>query len=116
MDFHDKNPLQQITTIKALPILIELLEFSYKYEKEIQQSEFHNSLDNMIISILKNIALQDFSNFSEVVNALQKFIYQVQFKDVNFLNVVCDDIERAFLVNYSSQITVDEAIKKSEKL
>jgi len=116
MDFHDKNPIQQIKTIKALPILIKLLKFSYKYKKEIQQSEF-NSLDNTIINILKNIALQNISNRDRVVKALQKFKqkYRVQFGDLNFLNAVCDDIKKAFLINYTSQITVEEAIGKINK-
>lgn len=116
VDFHDRNPLQQTKTIKALPILIELLKFSYKYRKEIQQSEF-DSLDNMVISILKNIALQNFSNNNRIVKALQKFKqkYRVQFGDLNFLNAVCDEIEKAFLVNYTSQITVEEALEKIKR-
>ena len=116
VDFHDKNPLQETKTIKALPILIELLKFSYKYRKEIQQSEF-DRLDNTVISILKNIALQNFSNYDKVTKALQKFIqkHRTQFKGINFLNAVCDDIEKAFLINYTNQITVDEAIEKIER-
>ena len=116
MDFHDRNPLQEIKTIKALPILIELLKFSYKYKKEIQQSEF-DRLDNMVINILKNIALQDFSNFNKVVKALKKFIqkHQAQFEGINFLNTVCDDIEKTFFINYTSKITVNEAIEKIER-
>jgi len=116
VDFYDRNPLQETKTIKALPVLIELLEFSYKYRKEIQQSEF-DTLDNMVISILKNISLQDFSNFNKVVKALKKFIqkHQAQFDGINFLNTVCDDIEKAFFINYTSKITVDEAIEKIER-
>ena len=116
VDFHDKNPLQETKTIKALPILIELLKFSYKYRKEIQQSEF-DRLDNTVISILKNIALQNFSNYDKVTKALQKFIqkHRTQFKGINFLNAVCDDIEKAFFINYTNQITVDEAIEKIER-
>ena len=116
VDFHDKNALQQTKTIKALPILIDLLKFSYKYKNEIQQSEF-DTLDNMVISILKNISLQDFSNFNKVVKALKKFIqkHRTQFEGINFLNTVCDDIEKAFLINYTSQITIDEVIVKINK-
>lgn len=118
MDFHDRNPLQETKTIKALPILIELLKFSYKHKKKIQQSEF-SRLDNTIISILKNIALKKFSNKDKVVEALQQFLKKprAQFEGVNlnFLNAVCDDIERTFLINYTSQITVDEAIEKIER-
>jgi len=118
VDFHDRNPLQETKTIKALPILIELLKFSYKHKKKIQQSEF-SRLDNTIISILKNIALKKFSNKDKVVEALQQFLKKprAQFEGVNlnFLNAVCDDIERTFLINYTSQITVDEAIEKIER-
>ena len=83
VDFHDRNPLQETKTIKALPILIELLKFSYKHKKEIQQSEF-SRLDNTIISIIKNIALQNISNRDRVVKELQKFKqkYRVQFGDL----------------------------------
>lgn len=116
VDFHDRNPLQETETIKALPILIELLKFSYKHKNKIQQSEF-SRLDDTIISILKNISLQDFSNFNKVVKALKKFIkkHQAQFEGINFLNTTCDDIEKAFLINYTSQITLDEAIEKIER-
>ena len=116
VDFHDRNPLQETKTIKALPILIELLKFSYEYKNEIQQSEF-DRLDNTVISILKNIALQKFSNSDRVVKALQKFKkkYRVQFGDLNFLNAVCDDIKKTFLINYTSKITVDEAIEKIKR-
>jgi len=119
VDFHDRNPIQETKTIKALPILIELLEFSYKYRKEIQQSEL-DTLDNMVISILKKIALQNFSNRDKVVKALQQFLqkHRAQFEGVNlnFLNSVCDDIERTFLINYTSQITVEEAIEKTKRI
>jgi len=117
VDFHDRNPLQETKTIKALPALIKLLEFSYKYKNEIQQSEF-DRLDNTVISILKNIALQDFSNKDKVVKALQKFIqkHRAQFKGIDFLNAVCDDIEKAFLINYTSQITVEEVMEKIKRI
>jgi hypothetical protein len=117
VDFHDRNPLQETKTIKALPILIELLKFSYKYKKEIQQSEF-DSLDSMVISILKNIALEKFSNRDKVVKALQKFMqkHRAQFEGLNFINAVCDDIEKTFLINYTSQITVEEAIEKVKRI
>jgi len=116
VDFHDRNPLQETKTIKALPTLIKLLEFSYKYKNQIQQSEF-DRLDNTVISILKNIALQDFSSFNKVIKALKKFIqkYQDQFEGINFLNTVCDDVEKTFLINYTSKITVDEAIEKIKR-
>jgi len=35
--------------------------------------------------------------------------------DLNFLNAVCDEIKKAFLVNYTGQITVKEAIEKIKK-
>jgi ribosomal protein L31E len=116
VDFHDKNPLRETNTIKALPILIDLLKFSYKYRKEIQQSEF-DSLDNTVISILKNIALQNFSNKDKVVKALRKFMqkHRAQFEGVNYLNAVCDDIQKTFLINYTSQITVKEAVEKIKR-
>jgi len=116
VDIRGRNPLQKIKAVKALSILFELLKFSYEYEKEIQQ-EFY-TLDSTVIDALKNIALQNYSNFTKVIKRLQKFIkkYHSQFEGMNFLNVVCDDIEKAFFINYTSQITVDEAIDRVWKL
>ena len=114
---HDKNPLQEIKTIKALPVLFDLLKFSYKYKKQIQQDEFY-SLDYAIIDILKTIALQNFSNFNKVTKELQKFIkkHESQLEGVNFLNAVCDNIEKAFLASYRPRLTVEDAKKKIKKL
>ena len=87
---------RKITTIKALPVFIDLLKFSYCHKKEIQQSEF-DRLDSVVISVLRNIALQNFSNFTKVTKKLRKFIrkYQSQFEDITFLNVACDNLNVA---------------------
>ncbi len=117
VDFHDKNPLQQIKTIKALPILFDLLKFSYEFRREIQQDEIHR-LDSIIIGVLKNIALQSFSNFTKVMKRMQKFIkkYHSRLEGINFLNIASDEIEKTFFINYPGQITVDDAIEKVQKL
>ncbi len=116
-DMRDGNLLHKITTVAALPVLFDLLKFSYSHKKEIQQSVF-NRLDSIVISVLKNIAIQNFSNFTQVIKALQKFIrkYQSEFEDVNFLNVARDNIEKAFFINCTSGLTIDEAISKVQRI
>jgi len=76
------------------------------------------SLDYAIIDILKTIALQNFSNFNKVTKELQKFIkkHESQLEGVNFLNTVCDNIEKAFLASYRPRLTVEDAKKKIKKL
>ncbi len=111
-----KGILQKINTIKVLPSLFKLLKFSYEYGREIQQDRF-DTLDREVINVLKNIALQDYSKFNKVIKELQKFIKKEssRFDNVNFLNVECDNIEKAFFINYKSEITIDEAINKTKK-
>ena len=117
MDINDKNPLQEIKTIRARRILFELLKFSYKNRKEIQQDEF-STLDRTVTDVLKNIALQNYSNFTNITKKLRRFIkkYYSHFEGINFLNIVCDNIETAFFVSYTTAITVDEAIDKVQRI
>lgn len=117
VDINDKNPLQGIKTIRALPILFKLLKFSYKNRKEIQQDEFI-TLDRTVTDVLKNIALQNYSNFTKITKNLRRFIkkYYSHFEGINFLNIVCDNIETAFFVNYTTAITVDEATDKVQRI
>lgn len=102
-----------ITTTKALPILFELLKFSYEYKGNIKQDEFF-SLSNALFGVLRKIALQSFSNFNKVSRNLHKFIrkYESKFDGVNFLHVMCDNIEKAFYANYHSLLTIDMAKRK----
>jgi len=117
VDIDDKNPIQKIKTVRALSILFELLKFSYKYRKEIQQDEF-DTLDRAVTDVLKNIALQDYSNFAKVTKRLRRFIekYYSRFEGINFLNIACDEIEKAFFINYRTVTTIDEAIDKVERV
>lgn len=112
-----KTPLANIGTLKALPILFDLLLYSYEYNKEIEQDEF-SRLDSAIIGILKNISRQNYVNFMEVRKQLEKFInkYQSRFENINYLNIVYDDIEKDFYINYRRQISIDEAIDKAKMI
>ena len=73
--------------------------------------------ENIIVFGKKNRFFWDFSNSNKVIKALRKFMqkHRAQFEGLNFLNAVCDDIEKTFLINYTSQITVDEAIEKIKR-
>lgn len=116
VDFDHKNPLQMIKTIKSISMLFDLLKFAYQHEQEIQQDKIGPGPIIVIMSVLKNIALENFPNFIKVRKKLHKFIgqYTSRFKNVNFLNIYYDEMERDFFINYTSHITIDEAISKVE--
>lgn len=113
----DKTPLSNIKTLKALPIILDLLKFSYQYSKELEQDEF-SRLDNTIIGILKNISRQNYTNFTQVRKQLEKFInkYQSRFDNINYLNIIYNDLEKDFYINFKHQITIDEAIAKAKRI
>ncbi|MFH1703029.1 MAG: hypothetical protein ABIB41_06320 [Nitrospirota bacterium] len=115
--FRGKSILQTINTIKALPILFDLLKFSYKNKQDINQDEF-DRLDRAIINVLKSMALQSYSNLGKVLKELKKFIkkYDAQLEGINFLNYICDDIEKAFFANYPTRLTLEEAKRKVDNL
>ncbi len=102
-----------INTIKALPILFDLLKFCYVYRNKIKQDEF-STLNSAVIAALKKIALRNYSNFNKVLKEIHKFIkkYDSQLEGINFLNIVCDNIEKAFFANYSTRLTIDNAKRK----
>ncbi|MDI6890680.1 MAG: hypothetical protein QMC83_07060 [Thermodesulfovibrionales bacterium] len=115
--FRGKSILQTINTIKALPILFDLLKFSYTHKQDINQDEF-DRLDSAIINVLKNIALQSYSNLEKVLKELKEFIkkYDTQLEGLNFLDYICDDIEKAFFANYPTRLTLEEAKNKVDNL
>lgn len=116
-DFPHRSCLIQIKTVKALPILMKLLKFSYEYKKQIKQDEF-NPLINEVINVLKNMALESPKNFNKVSTRLRKFVmkYESRLENVNFLNRAIDNIEATFLINYQKSITIEDAKKKFNRL
>lgn len=112
-DIHNRNPIDKINTIEAIPILFDLLKFSYKYGETIKQDKYH-TLNRAITNILKYIAIQNYSNFTKVEKQLKDFIeeYQSKYEGINFLYSVYDDIEKTFFVNFYKRISVDESINK----
>lgn len=112
-DIHNRNPIQKINTIEAIPILLDLLKFSYKYGEIIKQDKYH-TLNRAIIKILKFIAIKNYSNFTKVKKQLKEFIekYQSKYEGINALYTDYDDIERTFFINFYRKISVDEAINK----
>lgn len=112
-----KSILHAINTVKALPILLDLLKFSYEHKQYIIQDEF-DRLDGAIINVLKNMALQSYSNFEKISKELKKFIkkYSRQLENINVLDFVYDDIEKAFFANYRTRLTLEEAKRKVDTL
>ena len=103
--------------MKALPIILDLLKFSYEYSKELEQDEF-SRLDSTIIGILKNISRQNYTKFMQVRKQLKKFInkYQSRFDNINYLNMIYNDIEKDFYINYKRQITIEEAVAQVKNI
>ncbi len=115
-NFHNKSNLQRIKTIKALPLLIKLLKFSYEYDDQIKQDEY-STLKLAVINTLKNISSESYDNYIKVSKKLETLIKknEKQLSDLNFLYGVIDDMERAALINFQSQITLNEAKTKFQK-
>ena len=107
------DPIEKLKDIRAIPILIKLLEFYYGFKDKIQQDQFH-TLDRAILNALKNIAMQNLDSYFVVKKTLKGFIrrFGSKFEGVNFLNMVCDDIERAALVNFSVCTDIKNAMEK----
>jgi len=108
-DHFKKCPLCDVNTIKALSILLDLLKFYYS--NKIQEEEF-NRLNTAIIEILKKIAIQNIKNFKRIVKSLKKFVKKnSKLKNVNFLNIYIDEIEKLFFIEYKKPLSITEAIK-----
>lgn len=114
VDFHGECPINDINSIEALPLLIDLLDFSFKYKDEINQEHDIYRLDYFISGVLRRIAITSYPLFIRVINELRKFINENinNYENVGFLNIQCDDIEKTFLGNYSNKLTLEEVIDK----
>jgi hypothetical protein len=109
----EKSPLIFLEDIKAIPLLINLLEKSY--DPEFIQDDFYR-LDSDVLDALTNIALKSEKNYINVKSTIENFIAQNSniFKNVNFLNLFLENLERKFYRAKSENISIENAIKKLE--
>jgi hypothetical protein len=105
------NPFKYINNISSLDELIKLLKFYYEKINEFKEDDFHK-LDHLIMETIKRIANQSYNNYTHVMKKLSKFIANnINIKNINFLYINLDSIEREFFINIKN-ITLDEAIDK----
>ena len=109
----EKSPLIFLEDVKAIPLLINLLEKSY--QSDFIQDDFHR-LDSDVLDALSNIALKSDNNYINIKNAVENFISKNSkiYKNVNFLNLFLEKLEQKYYINKSEKIDIEEVIKKLE--
>jgi predicted NACHT family NTPase len=114
-EWFDRSPLLSLRTSESVPFLIELLEISY--QDDFVQDEFRR-LDSAVLDTLTAIALQSDKQFIEVKEALELFIkeHSSMIKDVNFLYVFLERLERRYYVIKSEKPDISDVIKKLSKI
>ena len=107
----EKSPLTFLEDIKAIPLLIKLLEKSY--DPEFIQDDFYR-LDSDVLDALSNVALKSKNNYIKVKSAIENFIGKNSniFENVNFLNLFLEKLEQKFYRAKSENIDIEGAIKK----
>ncbi len=119
MEFTEYNSdafsLRELKTPAAIPLLMKLLNLSYR--EGLVQSDFH-TLNRAVLDTLNRIALQSEDSYKEVRSSITKFIAEniSTYKGVNFLYQYIDSLERSFYINKSNQITLSEVIAKIGEL
>jgi len=109
----EKSPLIFLEDVKAIPLLIKLLEKSY--DPKFIQDDFYR-LDSDVLDALSNIALKSENNYIKVKSAIENFICKNSniYKNVHFLNLFLENLERKFYIAKSENIDIEEVIKKIE--
>ena len=109
----EKSPLIFLEDIKAIPLLINLLEKSY--QPDFVQDDFYR-LDRDVLDALSNVALKSENNYIKVKSAIENFISKNSniYKNIHFLNLFLEKLERKFYIAKSENIDIEEVIKKIE--
>ena len=109
----EKSPLIFLENVKAIPLLIKLLEKSY--QSDFIQDDFHR-LDSDVLDALNNIALKSEKNYIKVKNAIENFISKNSeiYENVYFLNLFLEKLEQKYYITKSEKIDIEEVIKKLE--
>ncbi len=109
----EKSPLIFLEDVKAIPLLINLLEKSY--QSDFIQDDFHR-LDSDVLDALNSIALKSEENYFKVKNAIENFISKNSeiYKNVYFLNLFLEKLEQKFYFTKVEKVDIEEAIKKLE--
>jgi len=114
----DDCPLMRIKTSQAIPILLDLLEFSYC--DKVEEDEFRR-LSSTTITVLREIAILDVSNMRRVCKGLDQIIGKLgKEKDyVHYLHQEISNIEKAYYISVTTplaNIGIEKAIEKANQL
>jgi len=109
------NPFSYIKSIKAIPILINLLKLSY--DKELKEDRF-DSLYRVVENVLSNIALISSRNFNIVIKSINGFIKsQAKINDqVHFLYTFIERLERQYYFSINKSISINDAKLKLKNI
>lgn len=111
-DYHHSRTkcLNNLTVIKALPYLMNLLEFSYGFNESIQEI---NYLKNNVLRAITRIALENEENYNKVRASLEDFIADKKdAKNVKFLHYKIDEIEQQFYMNKAQSYSIEQVKEK----
>lgn len=115
----DRHLLRSISTLSnkdAIPLLMEMLHFSYQEELEVE--ERFDSLNSTIKSALHNIAIFNEENFLIIKKTLETFIIEnkLKYKDVNLLEYSLERMEDQFYMNKAKSYTISQAVEKLKQV
>lgn len=111
----DYSPLHSITSIDAVPYLIELLGLSY--HKDFKQNNFHR-LDNIILDLLTKMAIKSEKNYGLIKTDMLYFISvnSAIINDVNFLHSFLERLEQRYYISKNENLDVDCVIEKLDSI
>jgi len=109
----EKSPLIYLENIKAISLLIKLLEKSYQLD--FIQDDFYR-LDSDVLDALSNIALKSENNYIKAKNAVENFISKNSniYKNIHFLNLFLEKLEQKYYIAKSENTGIEEVIEKLE--
>jgi len=112
----NSSPLTSLKKSDAIPFLIELLELNY--QEDFEQPDEFDRLDRLVLNSLTVIALESEQNYLDVKRAIENFIdeYRSIYKNVNWLYLFLEQLERQYYVNKSEKFSIDDAIGKLEEI
>jgi len=115
-DMYNSSTLTYLKNIAAIPILIDLLELTYK--ETFNQPDIFDRLDSLVQGALKSIALESEINYLKVRQAILDFIERNMniYKNVNWLYSFLNQLEQQYYINKSEKIDVNDVINKLESI
>ena len=107
--------LGSLTQIETVPILLDLLEYSYQKDVKVEKYEH---LSSHILATLKNIGLISIENFQKVTTCLRDFLREKADinPDTKYIVLVIDDIEHQFYMKHGKIYSIKEVKTKLRQI